>query len=368
MKKLDNFFVMQKFGEEGIEVKDIYKGNNIPLLCKKNGYKFYMSYVSLTEGKNPTIFGFNNPFYKENMFHYLKNKFPDIKILDFKIIIKSQKKRALFVLQCSCGQTFKKTWDTLFRGKYCVCNQCLNKILGKKRIKDKNEFIQMFTQRGYTILQKIDGCTRGSLIEVCDQKGFKGYTSYAKLRDGKKMSVFDTRINKKYYIYNINIYCVQNGIKSRALSFSEKNKWTRQGIVFKCQCGDIFETSIASFQNGKILCDKCSRLLSSYERKVKDFLEDNNIDYIYQYRINSCRDVLPLPFDFFLINEKKLIEVDGEGHFYPRKTKELFEIVKKHDYIKNSYCKKFNIPLLRIEYKDFKTDVYIKKIKQFIKK
>ena len=53
-----------------------------------------------------------------------------------------------------------------------------------------------------------------------------------------------------------------------------------------------------------------------------------------------------------------LIEYDGEGHYQPIRRGSMTEIqaldqlelVKKHDSIKNSFCKNNNIKLLRIPY------------------
>ena len=65
----------------------------------------------------------------------------------------------------------------------------------------------------------------------------------------------------------------------------------------------------------------------------------------------------------FHIFTNKLIEVDGVQHFFaysfsPHSTKEdaekQFIQIQKHDKIKNQYCKKHNIPLLRIHYNNFK--------------
>ena len=90
-------------------------------------------------------------------------------------------------------------------------------------------------------------------------------------------------------------------------------------------------------------------------------MEEHNIKYIYQYSLNQCRDVLPLPFDFFLPEYKLLIEIDGEGHYRPchfnqisdDKARETFIITKKHDKIKDDYCANNKIALLRIPYTMF---------------
>ena len=81
--------------------------------------------------------------------------------------------------------------------------------------------------------------------------------------------------------------------------------------------------------------------------------------YICQYSFPDCKDKNPLPFDFYIPNINTLIEVDGEGHYIPiRRSSNMTEedannnlqIVQKHDRIKDHYCEKNNINLIRIPY------------------
>lgn len=67
---------------------------------------------------------------------------------------------------------------------------------------------------------------------------------------------------------------------------------------------------------------------------------------------SDCRDINPLPFDFYLPNSNQIIEFDGKQHF---DQSSLFYHTtlsdqKSHDEIKNKYCKDNNIGLLRIPY------------------
>ena len=64
-----------------------------------------------------------------------------------------------------------------------------------------------------------------------------------------------------------------------------------------------------------------------------------------------------LKADFFLPDYNTYIEYDGEQHFKPVKfgssiveAKEAFKQSKKRDRIKNKYCKKHNIGMIRIQY------------------
>lgn len=100
-------------------------------------------------------------------------------------------------------------------------------------------------------------------------------------------------------------------------------------------------------------CPLCNE--SKGEKEIREFLEDNIIDYSQQHKFNDCRNVLPLPFDFYLPSYNTCIEYDGIQHFKPKdffggenglkKRKEL-------DGIKTKYCEDNKIPLIRIRYNE----------------
>ena len=98
-------------------------------------------------------------------------------------------------------------------------------------------------------------------------------------------------------------------------------------------------------------CPKCKS--SHGEKKVEKWLEEHNIEYNRQKIFNDCRDIKPLPFDFYLPKLNLCIEYDGEQHFKPSKFfggEKAFKVRQKHDQIKNEYCKNNGISLLRIPY------------------
>ena len=50
-----------------------------------------------------------------------------------------------------------------------------------------------------------------------------------------------------------------------------------------------------------------------------EFLEKNLIEFKREFKFKHCKDILPLPFDFFLPNLNVCIEYDGLQHFKPIK-------------------------------------------------
>jgi hypothetical protein len=109
-------------------------------------------------------------------------------------------------------------------------------------------------------------------------------------------------------------------------------------------------------------CPTCSE--SKGENKIRIFLEKNNLKYLKQKRFKECKNKYSLPFDFYLPEQNICIEYDGIQHFKPIKAfggQKSFDKLKINDNIKDSFCKKENIKLVRISYIDFnKIDMILK--------
>ena len=106
-------------------------------------------------------------------------------------------------------------------------------------------------------------------------------------------------------------------------------------------------------------CPNCSATLM--ERSIQYFLQEHNIDYVFQKSFADCKYKKQLSFDFYLPTYHMCIEADGEQHYMPicfngiskkQANKKLIEQNKK-DNIKNEYCRDNKIKLLRIPYWDF---------------
>lgn len=103
-------------------------------------------------------------------------------------------------------------------------------------------------------------------------------------------------------------------------------------------------------------CPKCTSYHN--ENTIDEILDNWGYKYTVQKRFNDCKDKHTLPFDRYLDDFNILIEYDGEGHYIPirrgsmteQDANEKLRIIQYHDKIKNDYCKKNNIPLIRIPY------------------
>lgn len=118
----------------------------------------------------------------------------------------------------------------------------------------------------------------------------------------------------------------------------------------------LFTTSLKHFiQHGGQACELCRKKESVGERRIRQWLEANNYDFIQEKWFEDCRDINPLPFDFFLPELNTVIEFDGkqhfeETHFFSHPTDSLTSYVQSHDKIKNSYCSDNGIKIIRIPY------------------
>ncbi len=119
------------------------------------------------------------------------------------------------------------------------------------------------------------------------------------------------------------------------------------------KCNNEFITSFVLFtQHGGQVCPECSKHSESVgEAKVRKYLVDNNICFKQHYWFPDCRDIKPLPFDFYLPEHNKIIEFDGRQHFGSTTFfKHSQEMTPIHDKMKNEYCEKHKIELLRIPF------------------
>lgn len=144
-------------------------------------------------------------------------------------------------------------------------------------------------------------------------------------------------------------------LKYAGYSIREHAAWTCQ-----CDCGTIKDIAGIDLQKGDTTSCGCKRYSSYGELAIKEILINNNIKYKMEYWFDDLRSEanIPLRFDFAIIDDNdnvlRLIEYDGQQH-YLQKANNFFkadtlEHRKERDIIKNNYCLRNNIPLVRIPY------------------
>ena len=110
-----------------------------------------------------------------------------------------------------------------------------------------------------------------------------------------------------------------------------------------------------SAKGDAVYIDDDSRPMLQLARGIR-FIDTN------EYKVDDCKDIRHLRFDFYLPERNVCIEYDGEQHFAPVKygssikrgtPEERYKETKRRDNIKSDFCKKNNIDLIRIPYMDF---------------
>lgn len=104
----------------------------------------------------------------------------------------------------------------------------------------------------------------------------------------------------------------ENFILPQGYSYVEKYNGMHNKILIKHSCGFIWKITPANLKLGKG-CPKCNKKISKGEQKIIQWLNDNKIEYIYQYpiKINNSN----LYVDFYLPKYNLYIEYNGEQHY-----------------------------------------------------
>ena len=256
---------------------------------------------------------------------------------------------------CPVHGLFKQEASSHLFGK--GCKKCGNIISGKKLRYSNDEFIKLskikhgdkysYKKTKYirgndkvTIICKLHGefqqRANGHLTgNGCDDCGEEIKSKNSRL----KISVIEQRINT---IWGKNKYKLVSGYRNN------------QSICeVKCLTHNIIlPTRMNRFLLGSTPCIKCQPI-SIGEELIADLLSNIKIKFIRQKKFKDCIFKKELPFDFYLPQIKTCIEFDGKQHFQSVKLwggdKAYKERIKK-DQIRNLYCIKNNIKLIRIKY------------------
>lgn len=245
-----------------------------------------------------------------------------------------------------CGQkksneiTKKDRAEKVFKKLYDICEDN-----GYTLLTNKNEFTSIHDMK-IKIICPIHGYQEVNL------KNFLNKKRCPQCGLDKRAAIH--RSDPDYIEYVVN--SVNNNILLNKTEY--KNANTKNLKILCGECGEeIFVVSFQNYCQGVNRCKHCSSVESRGEFKIRKCLEDNDIKFEKEYWFPDCRDINPLPFDFYLPDYNVLIEFDGQQHydtwFYRNMDGDpelrLAEC-QRRDSIKTNYCKNKNIPLLRIPY------------------
>lgn len=356
---LDYKEVERRFKDKGLKLlTKEYKNNHEPLDCEdKYGYRYNPTINTLSNLNLTKLVYTWNKWSIYNIKKYIENNHISTILLTKEY--KGSKESMAF--KCECGKVYYCCWSDFQNRKRYYCHECSLKY-GTKRL-DKISIKKEYEKVGLRILSGQTYQNNRQKLLCMTRDGYKVLKSYNGLIKPYDKFIFSYKHNKENYVYNINNYFKLNNIKGKCISLLDYKSGGhgQYYIEMQCECGKVYKTCIDYIRNGNYRCPNCVGTISKGELEVKKILESFDIKYIVQYKFPDCVYMRPLLFDFYLPDYNICIEYDGEQHYKKCsfQTQKEFEDAIKRDKIKNEYCEKNNIKLIRIPYFEFKN---IKKI------
>jgi len=249
-----------------------------------------------------------------------------------------------------CNYEWPITPDNFLRGQRCP--QCQNRI--KKTIQQIINEIYTLVKDEYTVLSKeyIDANTPIIIRHnVCNYEFPVSSNKF--INQNTRCPNCAGNIKKTTEKFKEEVYQL---VKDEYIVLG-KYKNARTNIKIRHNiCNNEYPVTPDNFLRGR-RCPFCAE--SKGEQAIRYWLNKNFKYFISQYKIDNCRNIEPLPFDFAIFKDKDknnlniLIEYDGEFHYKPILGKKHLLYQQHNDKLKNTYCKNNNIKLLRIPYWEF---------------
>ena len=360
----------KKFIEKSVEVhgnkydytNSIYKNNYTPIeiICPKHGKFFQTSTNHINRGTGCPKCGLERSIEKQR-------KSPEKFLKQIKTVhgdkydfSKTQYKGAFekVIVTCPKHGDFKVTAHHLLDGGGCA--KCAQENTGKQNSLTRDEFINRsnlvhdnkydYSEVEYNGVHnkvKIICPLHGEFLQAphghmtgsgCAECGFE-LISKGKISNTKEFIKSAKIVHGKKYDYSLVDYKVNT-----------------LPVKIGCSIHGEFIQSPAAHLRGQG-CPVCQE--STGEKLIDSILTKQKIKFSKQHKFLDCtnkkegRFCRKLPFDFYIPSKNICVEYDGIQHFKAIDIfggDETFENQKKRDELKNQYCKKKGIKLIRIPY------------------
>lgn len=216
---------------------------------------------------------------------------------------------------------------------YCVL------LFKNKRLKNRNDFYQyMKTNTDEKIPNRPDHVYKKSGKWI----NWQSFLSIKWISPVQKSNFFMTYDDAKKFVIGLKLTQ-----QSEYINYIEDNN-----VVFLPKRPDYVYRSDWTGYLDFLGCETNRK--SFGERKIKEFLDNENITYIREKKFETYINVKELPFDFYLPDYNICIEYDGELHY---RCSDMFggqkslDRIKINDKIKSDWCIDNNTRLIRIPYK-----------------
>ena len=253
--------------------------------------------------------------------------------------------------QCDCGNETTVISTYLLSNKIVSCG-CYRKDNAKKLF-SKDLVGKVFSE--LTVVGPTEQRKNGAVVWECSCScGKTTYVQTGNLTSGHTKSC--GHLHEKMESSRSDITGQRYGrLIAEKFLYSNHNK---QAVwQCRCDCGNLTTATTNALNFDKKI--SCGCIKSKGEQKIIELLQKNNIAFEHQKTFDNCifsdsgRHAI---FDFYVDN-KYLIEYDGEQHFIAHEngwsTTENLLKTQKRDAYKNQWCKENNIPLIRIPYTHF---------------
>lgn len=270
-----------------------------------------------------------------------------IESFDYKLLSKEYiDNKTKLQLQCPKGHIIEIRYNDFKKG--VRCKMCSSNYHPKFTYEYVKEYIE---NENYELLSKEYINANSNITVVCPH-GHRFETRFGRFKNGarcQKCHLMNNNLNTVHSYEYVKEQLSSEGYNLLSTEYTNAH----DKILIECPKGHRFETKYNAFQQGN-RCPHCNE--SKGEREISQILCELNIEYIKQYRFEDCKFKYTLPFDFCLPKYNILIEYDGELHYKVSKHHgglDRFIDTKIRDTVKNEYCKKNNIKLIRIPYWEF---------------
>ena len=351
MAKIDVNLDGRRFGRWLVlETIPNYKNNKTYCLCICDcGTKKYIARHSLVRGKSLSCGCLAREQTLERCRKdYVGSVFGELIVIEMLYRYKNDKTYCRCL--CSCGKECIVSASNLVGGHTRSCGCKSGELAWDTR--GRSDFTGMVFGR-LTVIEMLYGYNDGTQTYcrcICDCGG-ETIVCVSNLLAGRTSSCGCLEEGSRYgRIHHTDI----SGQCFGHLTVIEKAdyKGANGGIIWKCicDCGNITYASYTELVLGRKVTCGCSKY-SKMELFIHDLLTELEIPHIPQARFKECRNIFPLPFDFYLYEHNILIEYDGAQHTRPV---DFFGGEKHYkrrvcnDNIKNEYCKAYNIKLIRL--------------------
>lgn len=252
-------------------------------------------------------------------------------------------KEKINVFHKRCGGIIPMYPDSLLKGHGCkICNNNYKRttLQFERELQDIHgmdySVLGLYNNRHDPILIRHNKC--GTVDFVTPNSLLRGH-SCAYCWGNKKLTT--TEFNKKLKKAGQGYYILLNQYQNMKTPV----------YVFNSSCGHKYWAYPEVLLRG-MGCPLCN--MSHGEERIANFLQNNNIEFKFQHTFKNCRHKKLLRFDFAIFNDlgevKMLIEFDGQFHYLPIFGEESLKYIKQNDAIKDLYCRKWGMRLLRIPY------------------